>query len=415
MEEKSAIKDILNMNVKRSEIVYKHMQDPALLRYYYRLKMLPITDKLNIQGSSPTDIFIGRYNYPNVFIGPMLPPIFGDTSILATPERWRDFSIERIVSARSQLVRGTYLSKAKNVEKGRIEEQIRDLALSDKPSDAQLDFKHKPYVRLSLNDDVQPFGPSAQIQQFRLYNTRTNKQLQKKYADTDATAKDAVIELYNNGMPISKIQQGFSAGLFGIISKRKFVPTRWSITAVDDTIGKNNLEIVKGFNELDCIYAFFHVALDNRWLIFFIPGKWAYESAEAWYPKTIWNQDESYVSIYSSYEGYNGRKEYAEIGGCYYAAKLAVTEKLREMKAQGKVIILREVHPGYIMPVGVWNVREHVRETLQTTPVVLNTRGEMFEYIKDKLEIKLKDWVNNCTLLKHLAYQRGINDYIAKN
>ena len=78
-------------------------------------------------------------------------------------------------------------------------------------------------------------------------------------------------------------------------------------------------------------------------------------------------------------------------------------------------ILIHRIHPGYIMPVGVWNVREHVRETLQTTPVVLNTRGEMFEYIKDKLEIKLKDWVNNCTLLKHLAYQRGISDYIAKN
>ncbi|EQD64458.1 hypothetical protein B2A_01987, partial [mine drainage metagenome] len=26
-------------------------------------------------------------------------------------------------------------------------------------------------------------------------------------------------------------------------------------------------------------------ALDNRWLILFLPGSWRYESIETWYPK----------------------------------------------------------------------------------------------------------------------------------
>ncbi len=401
-----------SLKVKRSDIVYKHMRDPALLRYYYKVKMMPMTERLELSGSSPTDVFIGRYNYPNVMIGPMIPPEFGDTSILATPERWRHFSIEDIVDSRSKLVRGTHLSNVSKVEKGPFEEQIRDLALAEKPADSEIGFKRKPYVKIALSDEVQPYGPSGEMRSFKVYNIKADKKIERYYFDTDAKASTSIIELYERGIPVSKIQQGLSAGLFGLTARRKFVPTRWSITAVDDTIAKNNLDEVKGYNSVDAIYAYYHVSLDNRWLIFFIPGNWEYESAEAWYPKTIWNENGVEVSIYSSYENYKGRKGYAEIGGCYYAAKLAVTEKLKALKSQATVLILREVHEGYLMPVGVWNVREHVRETLEGTPTILNTKNELFAYITSKMDIKLASWIENCKILRELSFQRSLNSYV---
>ena len=411
---RSSILDEIDKNlcVKRSDIVYKHMKDPALLRYYYKVKMMPLTEKLELSGSSPTDVFIGRYNYPNVMIGPMIPPEFGDTSILATPERWRHFSIDNIVDSRSKLVRGTYLSNVSHVEKGVMEQQIRDLALAEKPADSEVGFKRKPYVKIALSDEVQPYGPSGEMRSFLVHNIKANKKIERYYFDTDAKASTSIIELYERGIPVSKIQQGLSAGLFGLSKKRKFVPTRWSITAVDDTIAKNNLEMVKSYSSIDAIYAYYHVSLDNRWLIFFIPGKWEYESAEAWYPKTIWNENGVDVSIYSSYESYSGRKGYAETGGCYYAAKLAVTEKLKMLNSQATVLILREVHEGYLMPVGVWNVREHVRETLESTPTILNTKDELLNFIKSKMDITVNEWIKNCRILKELSYQKSLKGYI---
>jgi len=402
------------LRVKRSDIVYRHMRDPALLRYYYSMKMMPILNKLDLSGSSPTDIFIGRYGYPNVTIGPMVPPEFGDTSILAVPERWRAFSIEQIVSARSKLVRGMHKSKVTSVEKGRIEEQVRDLALADRPAEAELMFSKKPFVKMALNDEVQPFGPSADIKALDVYNVKANRQVEKLYLDVDAAASTAIKELYEKDIPVSKIQQSFSAGLFGLGRRRKFVPTRWSITAVDDTLSKGNLKDVKEFDEIDSIHIYYNVSLDNRWMILFIPGRWKYESAEAWYPKTIWNEDGKTISIYSSYEGYTGRKTYAEIGGCYYAARLAVTEKLKLLQKQAMVIILREVHEGYLMPVGVWNVREHVRETLEKEPMVVHGTDEMFLTISKKMDIPVKDWIANCRALKELLYQRDLASYAGR-
>jgi hypothetical protein len=125
----------------------------------------------------------------------------------------------------------------------------------------------------------------------------------------------------------------------------------------------------------------------------------------------VWNADGINVSIFSSYEGYNGRKEYAEIGGCYYAARLAVTEKLKKIKKQAMALILREVHEGYLMPVGVWNVREHVREALRGAPESLYSIDDLFNFIKEKLDIPLTEWIKNSTMLRELLMQRKISDY----
>ena len=36
----------------------------------------------SISGSSPPSVFVGSYGYPKVWVGPMVPPIHGDTTML---------------------------------------------------------------------------------------------------------------------------------------------------------------------------------------------------------------------------------------------------------------------------------------------------------------------------------------------
>src|SRR5207249_4355294 len=170
--------------------------------------------------------------------------------------------------------------------------------------------------------------------------------------------KEAVLEMYGRGLPVSKIQRAFSVGAFGIEKNRRFVPTRWSITAVDDTIGKDLRETVKTFPLINEIRIFETIGFDDRFLVVMVPRPWRYELIEAWYPNTLWNPLGREVVMFGDHEGFEGRTTYASIGGCYYAARLAVGEALNRDRRQAATVILRETHPGYIMPVGVWNVRE---------------------------------------------------------
>jgi len=384
---------------------------PLLVKFYTQTKVRPLIDSTNLEGSSPPSVFIGRFNYPKVFIGPMVPPQHGDTSILDTPELWTNKSIEEIVDFRFQLVRGKYLTNIKNFE-GKIVEKTREIALAQESPEAEVEFKTKPVGRIILNDEVQPFGPSAPIVKLDVGSYRFDSKVEKAFYDTDLKAKDAVINLYKDKVLVSKIQKAFSVGAFGLGRNRKFVPTRWSITAVDDTLSKDMIEYTKTYPIINEFRVYEHVQLDNRWIILMIPREWCYELIEAWYPKTIWNPTGNEISIFSDYEFYGGRKTYADIGGCYYASRLAVNELLNKERRQAGVIVMREAHPGYIMPVGVWNVREAVREAVKKKPTKFINLNEALNYVSKKFDIPMKRWISVSSVLKDVLHQRRIIDFL---
>jgi hypothetical protein len=395
--------------INRTGVVYKNMKDPSILKYIAKMNTISMMNGTKIEGSSPPDIFVGRFGYPKVFIGPMVPPVFGDTMLLGTPEKWVGKSIEDIIRFRSTLVRGMAKVDVKDVLGGKIQYMVEELALADKYVDSSITLTRKPMLNLTLDDNSQPYGPSAGMKEMELQgNIYPNRKIEKAHSDTSMNASQAAVELYKGGIPVSKIQKAFSSGLLGTGKRRRFVPTRWSITAVDDTLGKENLAMVKTYEPIDSYMVFETYSLDNRWLVLFAPGAWSYELVEAWYPNTTWNMGSKSIDIGSSYEFFDGRKTYAEIGGCYYAARLAVSELLDRMKKQATVTILREVHEGYTLPVGVWNVREHVRAALRSQAKEFATLNDALAYMMAKLEIRLPTWIDNSAILRYLMRQRRL-------
>ena len=384
---------------------------PLLVKFYAQTKAKPLIDSTHLEGSSPPSVFIGRFSYPKVYIGPMLPPQFGDTSVMDTPELWAGMSIDQIVDFRFRLVRGKFLNPIKNFD-GKIIEQTREIALAEKSPDAEVQFKKKPQGRLVMNDEIQPFGPSALLKKMELgRNVKYDKNIEKAFSDTDLKAAQAVIGLHKDGILVSKIQKAFSVGAFGLGKNRKFVPTRWSITAVDDTLGKNLMTYTRDYPLINEFRVYEHVQLDNRWLILMIPREWCYELIEAWYPNTIWNPAGRNIEIFSDHEFYDGRTTYADIGGCYYAARLATNELLNREKRQAGVVIMRETHPGYIMPVGVWNVREAVRTAVKNPPYRFATLQEALDFVGRRMDIPVSRWIEKSSILKDTMRQRKLVDF----
>jgi hypothetical protein len=388
---------------------------PIMVKVNYFLKSAPLMEKQDIDGMSPPSVFIGRIGYPNVYIGPLVPPVHENTSIYDLPEHWFGKSIDEIVGFRSLLIRGKHMINVKKINQaGKILDQTRELGLADNSVDTELNLTKKPHGSITLSDDVQPFGPSAPIRDLRVGNARYNSQVEKAYYDTDLRATTAVIELYNKGVIVSKIQKAFSVGAFGVEKNRRLVPTRWSITAVDDIISKSLIAKVKTFPEINEYRVYESIYLDNVFEILMIPAQWSYESMEAWYPGTVWNPNGSSVAIYSDWEPNNGRTTYASIGGCYYSARLAICELLQKERRQATAIVLREARPGYIMPIGVWQVRENVRNAMRQKPYKFNTLAQSLQFLSGKFEIPMQRWILQSELLKKALFQRRISDYFSE-
>jgi DNA repair protein NreA len=351
---------------------------PILLKYHAFERTLPMIQGTHFDGSSPPGLFVGRFGYPKVAIGPLLSPEHGSTELLDSPEDWVGRSVSEVVGFRTSLVRGTSRVRVTDAEQPiPLLESLQLLGVAGESAESEATFRRPPRGHLALSDATPPFGPSAPIEKFRLDVRRVDPHLDRLSSDVHANARTAVGELYDRGVRVSRIQRAFSVGILGRHGRRRLVPTRWSITAVDDLLGKQNLELVRQLPELSEILLYRVTALDNRWIIAFLPGTFRYESIEAWYPNTLWNPNPTNLIVIGDHEGYSGRTTYASIGGCYYAARLAVSEALLRLGRQAGAVVLREVHPGEILPLGVWNVREYVRVALRSTPERLTDLREL--------------------------------------
>ncbi len=386
---------------------------PVLEKYYSRMgegkdKRF---DTKTIEGNSPPSVFIGRYNYPRVNIGPLVPPEKGDTSIYSQPEEWfGSADMKDIIRMRSSLARGKKkLSKDVDIRNlGGEDNEIRYLALAKNPAETEVRFKKSLDDGIKLDGRSQPHGPSAPMESFRRGTMNSDSRLEDVFYDTDLGAEEGVKRLYRKGVPVSRIQDIFMVGGTGVKGRRKFVPTRWSITAVDDILGKDMRRNVKTYQRIDEWRVYKTNYLDNQWVVVFTPESWRYELIEAFYPETTWNPSRDSITIFGDHEEFDGRSEYASIGGCYYSARLAVLEKMEEERKQAGAIVLREAKPGYILPVGVWNVRESVRSALKERPMKFKGRKQTFDYLKSVLGLEFEEWTSVSKLLTKREKQESL-------
>jgi DNA repair protein NreA len=386
---------------------------PILVKYRAFERTLPMVQGTTLDGSSPPGVFVGRFGYPKVAIGPLLSPMHGSTELLDTPEEWVGRTVEEVVGFRTGLVRGTARFRVGEADRpAALLERLQLLGLAVESVESEAEFRRPPRGHLALSDSTPPFGPSAPIERVRLDVRRVDPNLERLSADVHASARTAVEELYDRGVRVSRIQRAFSVGALGRQGRRKLVPTRWSITAVDDLLSKRLLEEVRHLPELGEVLLYSLTALDNRWQIAFLPGTYRYESIEAWYPHTIWNPSDRIVMM-GDHEGYAGRTTYASIGGCYYAARLATAEALARLGRQAGVVVLREVHPGEILPLGVWNVREHVRAALLRPPERLSGLAELADRLRSSFTIPLDQWLRASAVLHEARTQRRLEQWLA--
>ena len=364
-----------------------------------------------IDGSSPPSLFVGEYGYPHVRVGPMVPPYHGDTSILDNPELWLGKSLEEIVNYRINLLKGTMIHNVSKIS-DRYIESLQDLALSKRAVDSTMTFEKTPSQYLNemvlskSNHEEIPTVFSAPVSEFKIYPSASDEKIEKKYYDGDLLASDAVVELYENNVDITRIAKVLSIGMLGRKKNRKLVPTKWSITAADDIVSMNLLKKIKDNAVLDCYLVFYFNHLGNYYSIIFIPDDvWNFEMIESWIDTN------GRVHIGSDYESGKNIEHYPSIAGAYFAARLAAAEYLFKKRKKSSVLILREIHPEYFMSLGVWQIREGIRESLKSKGKKFETFDSALKYGISKTSLSVNEWIKNSSIIRNKK-QKKISDYL---
>ncbi len=341
-------------------------------------------------------VFVGRLGYPNIGVGPLTA--VEERQGIDSPGSWLGMEYSRIVELRSLLIRS---KQRENIfSRSRFVQENQELALAARPTDIELEFWKKPSYRVSFSDVVQPMGPTASLKKLTITeNPRIPKKVDSIVNDELKSAEASRL-LYKRGEDVYKITTILSAGTLGLERNKKLVPTRWGITAVDDMIAKQLMERVRTYRSVNSFMVFESQYLDNHFVILFMPGSWEFENFEAWAPGSTWSHNLKETEILEEYEPFGGRTNYAELeAGGYYASRIACVEKLHEMRRQARVVVFREVYEGYVVPLGVWVVRETARSAYKKKPMVFSTQKEALEYIQTRIRIPVQEYRKKSRIL----------------
>ena len=84
---------------------------------------------------------------------------------------------------------------------------------------------------------------------------------------------------------------------------------------------------------------------------------------------------------------------------------MVVLDYLSKIKKQSGLIILREAYENYV-PLGVFNVRENIKEAMNRPYIEFETLEDCLKYAGTKLRIPVKDFVKQGTLLNEMLHTK---------
>lgn len=377
--------------------------DASLCPYFRKMREgLAACRKLcreHVYGSSPPSVLVGHSGYPVVNVGPLLVPETGRNAG-EDHARWLEMSVEDLVRMRVMTVRANEKVRVNQAcYPSRNLREVHEIVMSSKPVDMEVKFRSKPRLSLSFYPRAGFYGPSGDVKAISVTENPTiPKRVEYIVNDKHLTASEAVAYLYESGLELSYITRLFSSGILGIEERRKLVPSEWSITAVDDIIGRKLRSNVLSYPLINEYMVFGYMALYNNIQILLIPNVWMFEGLEAW----VLN---GYGKVFSDAEMPMSRYSYPhELGGAYHALRLPILEYLNAVRKQCAAVAFIEVYRGWV-PLGVWRIREIARKALKLNPLRFNKIEDAISELERRLYIPIERWISKSKILKRIKFQ----------
>jgi DNA repair protein NreA len=285
--------------------------------------------------------------------------------------------------------------------------------MASKSAESEALFERRPVADIEQEKDLgesAPFGPVAPLKSFKTSQLSVDKRLENVYYDKDLRAVEAVIDLYQNEVEVSRIHRVLSMGMLGLQKNRRLVPTRWSISATDDIISVSLIKSIDTHSRIDLYEVYQYSHLGNHYSVILIPDVvWSFEMQEVWF------DNNGNLGMGVDFEDANGLDHYPSIAGAYFAARLGIAEYLSRRRRKAAALVLREIHSDYVMPVGVWQIREGIREALKKDNRQFDTFENALSFACLNLSVSRKEWIRNSKIYKNVKEQMRITDFLGTN
>jgi len=379
----------------------------------------------HLDSNSPPSVFVGsKLPYPLVNVGILSPLERDENSWMYDDEKyWSDnnFEINDVIQLRNSLLNSRFRSNVKDARvsstggNNKFVNIAKEIAIASKPVDVEIYLKRGMRVR-EKDRITKPVGMNANLQKAKITsNVSVSSYVDKVVSDDELKATSAMEYLSGKGLDEYTLNKILSVGVLGLKKDRRLVPTRWSITATDDTLAKQILNRVRDYKWIEDYELFIGGFMGNYYLILLFPGVWSYELFELYLPGSSWNSS-TQVKASTDYETFSGRKSYASnTAGGYYASRLPIVRYLDYIKRQASVLAIRLETPSYWAALGVWVCRESVKKTMNSKAIKFKSREEILESAKQIGKVKFNfdssSILAKSKLLSQIKTQKNLKDW----
>jgi len=386
-----------------------------------KFKFRDIQNVSKLDSNSPPSIFIGsKLRYPNVNVG-ILSPLERDENswVYDDAKYWADnnFQINDVLRLRDGLLNSRFRSSVHDSRADKKFVQIaQEIAIASRPVDVELELKHRLNFGRNKDKVLTPHGMKAGLKKAKIVgNVKVDRHVDKVIND-EIKSVEGINHLYKTGFDEYVLSKILSVGVLGLKKNKRLVPTRWSITATDDSLGKLLLKKIRDYPVIEDYELFFGEFLGNCYLIMFVPDVWSYELFELYLPGSSWNPSAE-IKAATDFENFYGRKKYAfATAGGYYASRLPILQYLNSIKRQASIIAIRIETPSYWAALGVWVVRESVKKTMRKKELKFRDMNELKENTrkigKIKYNFDCEQILNRSKLLNQIKTQRKLREWI---
>jgi hypothetical protein len=395
-------------------------------RFYEEIKAYQQTLKPTKEiigfGSAP---IVGEKNYP--FLATHnISNIDKKTSFFETGKLVKK-TYDEILPLKAKSILGTTQKNYIKKPKARIVEELRDIYKSKTAIEMQSSFeKELRFTKIVSSKVAGVMGSQNELTKLEAQeNTKTSNKIEK-YTENDIKAKEAIISLYEKGVNEHQIINLLALGSFGIELNRKLVPTKWAISAFDQTIDNYLHKKILKYNLLNQFEVYQDYDKGNDFIIILMPNTYSAEIVETWdlgesaeqqeqkstdkshlfgvvtQDKKVkidkWNTgkriiiEQDYVSINNKL-----KTKDPQCAGGYWATKSPINRFLDKRQKQASYLSIRFID-NYDIPLGVVFVRECARKALTNCIFKSSSQKEVEEFIKQNYPRHHFHFTNSATL-----------------
>ncbi|MFW9847210.1 MAG: hypothetical protein ACFFD6_10705 [Candidatus Thorarchaeota archaeon] len=355
---------------------------------------------------SPPGIFMETSKFPIVNAGILASTRPSEwLSIFDHPEAWRGLDRDAIISMRRQLYRFILPLDGRELTPRDAVEVLQTLALAVSPVAVEVLSDDLPSPRLHINGGLLPSGPAVRASSFEIVSEPEISKVAKRITEKDIPASEAIWSLLDFDYTLDQVARLMSVGLLGRIENRRMVPLRSAYKAtIDSYISRCVMELT------DCPDAaesrlYMSSFFGDSFTILSVPGESRVDYLRM--EKTA-----KEVKRGVSLEDLRHTPTDSKTAVFADHARFSAYSAMNAERLTSHIIIFHFSRNARSNSLGPWISRAGVREALQSTPVLLENRGNAMAVLNSVLRPELGRWAADTPILERMGLKEAAHPLV---